>query len=635
MSRFRLTIAHLSWTVVLAAIVLAAFRVSPNLGFTAAFVVLGASYRERILRVLDRPVGRSGLAVVILVIATAPAVLFFDPATYRPMRRGHIVREPLSLYKLFSDDVAYVASSRTWDRTVSNLFVPHNTHIVPAWRLVTWALVASAGSLERTPTALAFASYAILVAVMLMAGRLVARETGRTGLGLAAMALMGTTSLMVAPAVWYSAGQPLWAGFGILAALWYAQSYRRSGRAPALVLAGISAAVAGGFWTIGHMAGPVAAVYLWVDGRRRCRRAAIVPLAATLLAVGMSMALAPRAIDSRVSFHGRTVRQAIDPVQGVFHTAQAIPENLVLGSLGLVAHSTPIQGLFLTLGLAIVWVGSRWRRGAEPSPPAPVPAGSGQPRWGLPRVGVPFWSSFAFNPLECAGAALVLGSYLVEWTFRGYMDFVYLRTINLYALVPWYDAIPQIGAVLFAVGWWSGPRCAGDLPASKSRSTSLTWRDVLGPAVLTIVLIVLNRPRVETLVRDSTPSLLPSEQKVLKIARLQTMRSNMVLLNRAEWQRVYLRRLDAGEKVARRMGLGQDEIRAAFGFLWIPGAIGRFPPTADRELYDVAGLLDLPPRGSSTNPAVVRSALGPYLDPVKEPRPGWIPPSEPWPPEGP
>ncbi len=113
------------------------------------------------------------------------------------------------------------------------------------------------------------------------------------------------------------------------------------------------------------------------------------------------------------------------------------------------------------------------------------------------------------------------------------------------------------------------------------------------------------------------------------------MRANMVLLNRAEWQRSYLRRLDAGEKVARRMGLGQDEVRAAFGYLWIPGAIGRLPPNADLELYDVAGLLDLPPQGRPTDPAIVRSALGPYLDQVKEPRPEWIAPNEPWPPDGP
>ncbi len=267
---------------------------------------------DRKLRILNRPAGQLGLAVVILAIATAPAVLFFDPATYRPSRRGHIAREPFSLYKLFSDDVAYVASSRTWDRTVSNLFVPHNTHIVPSWRLVTWGLVAGAGSLEQVPRALALASYAILVAVMLMIGRLVARETGRPGPGLAAMALMGTSSLMVTPALWYSAGQPLWAGFGILATLWHVQSYRRTGRALALVLAGASAAVAGGFWTIGHMAGPVATVYLWVVGTRRCRRAAIVPLAATLLTVALSLAMAPApSTAGSASTAGRSARRSI------------------------------------------------------------------------------------------------------------------------------------------------------------------------------------------------------------------------------------------------------------------------------------------------------------------------------------
>ena len=102
--------------------------------------------------------------------------------------RAHIARDPLAIYRLYSDDFAYVAASRTLGRTLSNLFVPHNTHIVPAWRVLTWALVAWAGSLEKLPEVLAEASYGILVAVMLLMGRLVARETGRTGLGLAAMA---------------------------------------------------------------------------------------------------------------------------------------------------------------------------------------------------------------------------------------------------------------------------------------------------------------------------------------------------------------------------------------------------------------------------------------------------------------
>ncbi len=80
------------------------------------------------------------------------------------------------------------------------------------------------------------------------------------------------------------------------------------------------------------------------------------------------------------------------------------------------------------------------------------------------------------------------------------------------------------------------------------------------------------------------------------------------------------------------MGLGQDAIRAAFGYLWIPAAIGGLAPTDHRELYDVAGLLDLPASGRPTEPALVRKILGPYLDQDREPRPEWIAPGESWPP---
>src|SRR5439155_13655057 len=113
----------------------------------------------------------------VVLLAAAPAVLFFDPASYRPNTHGHIPREPLAFYRLFSDDVAYIAGSRTWERTASNLFVPHNTHIVPAWRLVTWGLVTRAGYLERLPEVLAVASYSILVVAILLSGLLVTSET--------------------------------------------------------------------------------------------------------------------------------------------------------------------------------------------------------------------------------------------------------------------------------------------------------------------------------------------------------------------------------------------------------------------------------------------------------------------------
>jgi hypothetical protein len=415
---------------------------------------------------------------------------------------------------------------------------------------------------------------------------------------MAAMVGLGTTSVMASPACWYSAGQTLWAGFGILAALWYAQCWRRSRSRPALLLATLAAMLAGWCWTIGHVAGPVAAVYLWADGRRRCRLGALAPLAGTALAVLLSVSLGWGKVDSTVSFHGRTTREAADPVAGLFHTARAIPENLVLGNLGLRAHTTDWQGLTLTALILGAWGVRRWRQGRFR----------------------------AFNPLECAGLALVLSSYLIEWTVRGYMPFRYLRTINLGMIVPWYDTVPQIGAVLFLAGWCLGPRrlpavsAPGPAAGSPRPESRLSALAVLG---LMMVLFVLNRPRVDLLWRNWVPPLSAAEKQRFPVTFMQNLRANGLLLDRAAWQRRHLRRLDQAQRVAARMGIGRDGVRAAFDRLDMPEL-----PT----VYDAAGLLDLPDRGTLSDPAAIRRALAPYVFKEKEPRPAWIPPAEPWPP---
>ncbi len=517
---------------------------------------------------------------------------------------------PLSIYTLYSDDIAYVSASRTLSSTVANLFVPHNAHVVPAWRLVTWVLVASAGSLSRLPEVLAVASYSILVAVMLLTGRLVARETGKTALGYVAMILVGTTSLMLVPVTWYSAGQPLWAGFGVLAVLWFAQSYRRSGRSQALALAGFTVPLSGWFWAAGHVAGPVAAVYLWVDGRRRCRFAAAGLLAVTALTVAFTLMIGGRQINNTISFHGRSPREAAIPTQGVFHSAQAIVENLALGNLGLTAHTTRTQGAVLTACVLLFWSSRSWLR--------LIPA---RQVAGLARL----------RPLECAGAALILSSYLIEWTFRGYMDYQFLRTKNLRFIVPWYDAIPQIGLVLLLAGWWDATRpILARRPMLPDRKP-LTWLSTTGLGILVTVMIVLHRPKVDVLVRESVPPLLPSEQKRFPIARLQTMRANILLLEQAERQRACLRRLDLCQQHARRLGLSRSAIRAAFGHRWLPGTGPPvFPSMYDQ--YDAVALLDLPDEGRRVDSASVRAMLGEYFVEDKEPRPPWITPNEPWPP---
>ncbi len=624
MTRFRFAIARFMVFTVAAALVLAALRLSVLYGCAMLAGILLIAGRKILVNALEatgkavvratlglqrRTVGRLGVIGLTLLIAAAPYILFFDPVDYWPGRR-HIAREPLALYLLYSDDIPYISASRNWERTVANLFEPHNTHIVPAWRIVTWALVRAAGSLERVPQVFAVASYSILIAVMLLAGRVAARETGRTAVGLGAMALVGTTSVMLTPASWYSAGQPLWAGFGILSALWYAQSYRRTGSRWALALGAVATVTAGWLWTIGHVAGPAAAIYLWCAGSRRCRRGAIVPLAATAVAVGLALGLGGRHIDSTVSFHGRDVRAAANPVQGLIHTCQAIPENLVFANLGLSVQTTASQGVLLSLLLFVAWSGHAWMT---------RPPGDGQ------RL---------LSPLECAGFAVVMAAYLVEWTFRGYMDFQYLRTINLHFTVPWYDAVPQVGAVLLVAGLWSRQR-RGRENAPEARSWNApTQLECLGVCLLVVLLIGLGRPRVAALVRASVPSMTPSEQRTFKITRLQTMRANLLLLDRAFWQSRNLGQLVQCEQLARRMGWGRQAIRAAFGHRFLPGA-GKPLRPEDYDLYDAAALLDLPDRGrQQADPATVRATLGALYAVEPEPRPSWILPKETWPPDG-
>lgn len=519
--------------------------------------------------ILGRPLRREVKIGLVFLLCAAPGWLFFDPTAY-------IARDPLKIYRLHNDDFPYLAASRNVSRAMRNLFVPHNTHIVPAWRLLTWCLSATAGRLSRVPAVLGWASYAVLVAVMLLTGRLVAREVGRADVGLVAMTVVGTNSLMLSPAMWYSAGQTLWAGLGILTTLWYLQGWRRSGKTRCLVLASLAACLAGWFWTVGHFAGPIGAIYLWSDGRRRCRLAAAVPIAASALAVAIGMGLGAGKIDSTVSFHGRTTREAIEPVQGILHTFQAIPENTLLGTVGLTGETTQAQGVALSLMAIAAWL---WCR----------------------RVG------WRFNPLELAGGALLLASYLLEWTVRGYLPFSSLRGI-----VPWYDAIPQIGAVLFGIGWWSGPRPKG-MPPTVKPATRLGGLIALAVAA---GLVILNHPRVEAQWRASVPNLQARTGMWFEIDWLEDIRASAMANDRAAWQRRHLAKLDEAQAICRRRGIGRDAIRRIFGRLDAPD----LPP-----VYDAIDLLDIPPRGSETNAKTIVRALAPYLSVEPEPRPPEFP----------
>jgi hypothetical protein len=376
------------------------------------------------------------------------------------------------------------------------------------------------------------------------------------------------------PATWYAAGQTLWAGLGILATLVYLQSWRRRGGSVRLALAALSAIVAGWFWTIGYLAGPVGAIFLCSSGSRRCRRAAVVPLAAGAIALIVALVMGGRMIDARQSLHGLGLRQAIDPLRGLLHTAQAIPEYLIVGGLGLSTETNPLQGAIVCVFVALLWIWSRrdgWR----------------------------------FNRLECSGAALMFGSYFIEWTVRGYAPFRLLRVI-----VPWYHVIPQIGAVLFVFGWLSGPLSPNR--ADLAAPARLTWGGMLGVTLLTISLVVLNRPRVEALWESSVLRTI-WEITPERTSNRKGMPTRKVALNHAEWQRKHLVKLEQAEATARRLGIGRDAIHRVFGRLDVPPNLPM--------LCDGLDLLDLAPAGPETDADRIRRALGQYLRVSPEPQP--------------
>src|SRR5262249_53362683 len=154
------------------------------------------------------------------------------------------------------------------------------------------------------------------------------------------------------------------------------------------------------------------------------------------------------------------------------------------------------------------------------------------------------------NALEATGFTLVIISFLMVYTFRGDLHFDFLRAYG------WYDAIPQVGAVLFVAGWWTALRT----PLRPKRP--LTSRGLVSVAGLAVVLLVLNVPRADRIFvgwaglsgRES------GRHEALAVAS-----------RRAEHQRSFLARLDRAEQIAAREGIGRRAIRAVFGRVIGPG----------------------------------------------------------------
>lgn len=540
---------------------------------------------ENARRWLSRPLGLGPTVALAALLCAAPSYLMRDELLH-DMPAG--------------DDFVYLAHSRTLATLRASLWTPHNAHVVPWFRLWTYLLVKVAGDLAHLPGVLTVGAYVPFVLVLLAGGHVVAHETRHLGLGLAAMVFLGQSSVIEPALTWYASSQSLWAAFGILAMLAALQRWRASAGAWRMALACLAAVLGAWSWSGGYVAGPVGFVYLWADGRPRCRKAAAIPLAVSLACAGLAIAMSGRGPLSAENVHGRTATQAANPLVGAVYSCQAIPEALVLGNLGLDAEVDAVQGVLFTLAIVALWV---WTRR-----PRPVP-----------------------TPLEAAGATMVAGGFLLAYTFRSYLPFDSLRTIWVY------HAIPHIGFVLFLAGWWAGPSTEPPgWPRPMSRGA------VLGVLVLVVVATLLHDRRAERLFLDEAPKTTPAEIRGLmdhfKLGALldpeaplprplRLDRAIYIADARREAQRLFLARLDRAERVAAARGIDRDAIRRAFGPVRGPGLPDAFPD------FDATDFMALPDSGRVTDLAAVRAALGELLTSTPDPPPPWLPSGEAWPPK--
>lgn len=483
----------------------------------------------------------------------APSILFGLALCAGPLWLWAV---PLRAYILKGDDFVYIARVRTVTALGESLFRPHNGHVVPLFRLETHILARLAGSLESMPVVYGWASCATMLLAMAAAGHIVARETGRTALGLAAVAAVGLTSVLGPTLLWYSAGQALAAGTMVLAMVAALQAWRIRGGWWRLTLGLVAASAAPLIWSGGYAAGPVGMAYLWADGRRICRRAAGGLAVLSAATVGLVWAVAGRGFAAVSQLADRPGGEALVAPAIVAHTAQAICEALILNNLGLDAATTEIQAVLFCALLVALWSWTRRR-------PGPVGA-----RW-RPRP----------NPLEAAGATLVVVTFGLIFAARGTeSDFDSLRGLG------WYDAMAELGAVLFVAGWW-----AGDPPSPPVGAPSPPGRrEFVGVALFAVVLLALQAPRADRVVFVYDEMAAPVGPAAPGGPVLRTPGD---LETRARVQREALAALDRLEASARRGEIDRSAIDRAVDGSAIPGMPTHLLDFGPTDLLDIPGAL--------------------------------------------
>lgn len=325
---------------------------------------------------------------------------------------------------LIQDDFQILEQSWTWERTCEGIWKPHNEHVMPLGRLLTWGLVCLAGRQTAVPGVCVLLGPLALVAGMLLTNTFVRRETGHPLPGLVAMTLFGVSCVYQQAVYWFSASFSILALDTLLLALLAAQRWREASRPRDLALVAVGTALAPAWFASGVLAGPLVALYLlpWGEEWRRPRRWLGVP--AALLGTGLFLALSlPRAADTIMHlehYEGQTAVEKFDIRAGMISTGRSVVDNLLLGVFGIggFGFSLPLPAAALVLA-------------------------------GLAAAGVWWWRRAPHRRLLLLGLGLVVSSYLLVYSARAAWGYEGVMTLLAWSR---YHLQPQLGLALFLAG---------------------------------------------------------------------------------------------------------------------------------------------------------------------------------------
>jgi hypothetical protein len=488
-----------------------------------------------------------------------------------------LLRDELRSLPLLHDDFAYIAQSRDLPTLRDHLLEPHNAHVVPVFRIWTFALVALSGRLAHLPAVFAVAGYLGLVAAMLALGCVITWETRQPAAGLLAMAILGLSTVTHPAVTWFSAGQSLWAGTAIVVAIAVAHTWSEKGGRMRLAAVFLTTFLAPAVWSGGLLAGPAVLIYLHFRKQRRARVAALLLAAVTLGSVVLILMLSHGQIQGAQVVWEKRPDVWPRPIQVFLHTAQALVEECVCGNLGLSVTTTPRQAVALLFLLAVLHIWSHRDR----------------PAW---------------NALEVSGAFIALGGCLLVFLFRGNLPYSSLRPLG------WYHTIPQIGAILFAAGWWS------------ALSSPVPERMSLGQAAIVVVFAfvfcLIQIPRAAQQLIQSAPELGPRETGLFPSTELLAGRARYFKLEFHERQLRALIRLDRLDALLTDLNASPESLRDVFGHAIIPGI------SKEQLSCDAFSLLLPRPRNPDARAELAAQSLLliDLLRPEPEPVPPWLNP---------